>query len=450
MTGAIEFLLHRYVLSGNESIGNAVKKTLDAMAGGGFYDQIGGGFHRYSTDEAWIVPHFEKMADDNTWLLRNYLLAYSVFKEEKYKAIAHDIIRFIREVLSDRNGGFYASQDADVTPDDEGGYFTWTDEDFKRVLSDEEYEIMSLHLLHEKGSMHHDHAKKVLFIAMDERKIADKLGKDIRVVTDCIKSGKEKLFRERNTRTTPFIDRSLYTSLNGMLISAFLIAFRVLGDGDLKDFGLKSLDRIMGKYFIDDELYHSEGVRAMLEDYVYIVEAFVAAYEVTGDSAYIDKAEKFMNMCTERFWDSVEGGFFETDSSLIGVRLKGIEDISHPSANSLAIMQLIKLFHITAKEEYVLQAEKALKAFSSKAPGQGIVSGYYCASLDSFFHSLRLDIQTSDRNMVDSTLSVLSPFTSIVHGVDKGYIIPCMKGVCFEPIHNVQGLRDFLEDRKFH
>jgi uncharacterized protein YyaL (SSP411 family) len=223
MTGAIEFLLHRYVLSGNESIGNAVKKTLDAMAGGGFYDQIGGGFHRYSTDEAWIVPHFEKMADDNTWLLRNYLLAYSVFKEEKYKAIAHDIIRFIREVLSDRSGGFYASQDADVTPDDEGGYFTWTDEDFKRVLSDEEYEIMSLHLLHEKGSMHHDHAKKVLFIVMDERKIADKLGKDIRVVTDCIKSGKEKLFRERNTRTTPFIDRSLYTSLNGMLISAFLI-----------------------------------------------------------------------------------------------------------------------------------------------------------------------------------------------------------------------------------
>jgi uncharacterized protein YyaL (SSP411 family) len=198
-----------------------------------------------------------------------------------------------------------------------------------------------------------------------------------------------------------------------MLISAFLIAYRVLGDGDLKDFGLKSLDRILGKYFIDDELYHSEGVRAMLEDYVYIVEALVTAYEVTalvaasevtGDSAYIDKAEKLMDMCTERFWDSAEGGFFETDSSLIGVRLKGIEDISHPSANSLAIMQLIKLFHITAKEEYVLQAEKALKAFSAKAPVQGIVSGYYCAALDSFFHSLRLDINTSDRKMIDTAL----------------------------------------------
>ena len=121
------------------------------MAYGGFYDQIGGGFHRYSTDQSWTIPHFEKMADDNAWLLRNYIIAYFVFGDEFYREVAQGIIKFINDVLSDPEGGFYISQDADVTADDEGGYFTWTDDDFRKTLNEDEYGILSLYLMIRQG-----------------------------------------------------------------------------------------------------------------------------------------------------------------------------------------------------------------------------------------------------------------------------------------------------------
>lgn len=161
MPGAMEFLMRRYFFTGNESVGLVVRKTLEAMAKGGFHDQLGGGFHRYSVDEGWIVPHFEKMADDNSWLLRNYVDAYALFGDRYFRDVAKGVTGFFRDVLSDPEGGFYASQDADVTPDDEGGYFTWREKDFRKVLNDDEYRALSLHLLHERGAMHHDPSKKV-------------------------------------------------------------------------------------------------------------------------------------------------------------------------------------------------------------------------------------------------------------------------------------------------
>ena len=148
MSGAIEFLLNRYFFTKDQTIEYALKKTLIAMASGGFYDQLGGGFHRYSTDEAWTVPHFEKMTEDNAWLLRNYADAYSLFDDEFYKKIAENIIFFIRSELSRPDGGFYASMDADVTPDDEGGYFTWTDDEVRRTLTADEYAVFSLYFMH--------------------------------------------------------------------------------------------------------------------------------------------------------------------------------------------------------------------------------------------------------------------------------------------------------------
>ena len=134
MPGALEFLIRRSRVQNDHATTEAARSMLGAMARGGFHDHLGGGFHRYSTDESWIVPHFEKMADDNAGLLRNYTDAFAVFGNEQFREIAVDIIAFTREVLSDPRGGFYASQDADVTPDDEGGYFTWTDEDLRSAL----------------------------------------------------------------------------------------------------------------------------------------------------------------------------------------------------------------------------------------------------------------------------------------------------------------------------
>lgn len=177
------------------------------MAQGGFYDQVGGGFHRYSTDQSWIIPHFEKMADDNAWLLRNYVNAYYVFGDECYREVAQGIISFINNVLSDPEGGFYVSQDADVTPDNEGGYFTWTDDDLRKTLDEDEYRILSLYLFHKTGAMHHDESKKVLFTVMSADEIAKTTEKDIKEVAELIKRGKSKLLRSRNKRQEPFIDK---------------------------------------------------------------------------------------------------------------------------------------------------------------------------------------------------------------------------------------------------
>jgi uncharacterized protein YyaL (SSP411 family) len=446
MPGAIEFLINRFFFTRKEALGYAIKKTLESMAKGGFHDQIGGGFHRYSVDEAWIIPHFEKMADDNAWLLRNYLDAYRVFGYEYFRDVAEKIISFINNVLSDPEGGFYTSQDADVTPDDEGGYFTWTDKDFRRLLNDEEYRILSLHLFHERGTMHHDESKKVLFISMGAEEIAEKIGMDTRTVSKIINLGKEKLLKERCKRELPFIDRTFYTSLNGMLISTYLKAFRTLKDKGLKDFALNSLKRIMRSHFINNELFHTEGIKAILDDYIHLIDALIVAYEVTGDSSYLNQADELMELCIKNSWDKDDGGFFDTEEEILGIRLKEIEDIPHPSANSLGIILLIKLYYMTEKVKYYEYAETALKVFSFKTKNTGILSGYYFCAVDVYFNMLKLSMQTAPASeLTDIALSFFRPYTSIVYGEDKGSVIPCFKNVCYKPLNSPDSLRDFLK-----
>ena len=445
MPGAVEFLIGRFFVTKMESLGFSLRKTLESMAKGGFYDQVGGGFHRYSVDASWTIPHFEKMADDNAWHLRNYAEAYSVFGDSSFREVAEGTIRFIRSVLSDPHSGFYASQDADVTPDDEGGYFTWTDEDFRKALDEEEYRVLSLHFFDNRGSMHHDESKKVLFIVRDTREISKLTGIDEQKVIDIINQGRKKLLKERDKREMPFIDRTLYTSLNGMMISAFLKAYRALKDEHLKDFALKSLEKIRKLHFIRDELYHTEGVRAVLDDYVYFIDALISAYEVTGNASYMADAHKLMGLCREKFWDGNEGGFFDTDSEVLGIRLKTIEDIPHPSANAISIILFLKLFHMTGKSEYLASAETSLKAFSAGAKKMGIHTGYYYAAMDAYFNMLTLTLQTPRQSeLAETALSGFHPYQCIVYGEDKGSVIPCVGKACYEPITDPARLRDFL------
>jgi uncharacterized protein YyaL (SSP411 family) len=446
MPGAIEFLINRFFFNRKKDIGHAIKNTLESMAKGGFHDQIGGGFHRYSVDEAWIIPHFEKMADDNAWLLRNYIDAYRVFGYEYFRDVAEKIIIFINNVLSDSEGGFYTSQDADVTYDDEGGYFTWTNKDFRRLLNDEEYRVLSLHLLHERGAMHHDESKRVLFVSMDAEEIAEKTGTDAQTVNKMINLGKEKLLKERCKRESPFVDRTFYTSLNGMLVSTYLKAFRALKDKGLKDFALNSLKRIMRNHFINNELLHTEGIKAVLDDYIHLTDALISAYEVTGDLSYLNPADELMELCIKKFWDKDDGGFFDTEEEILGIRLKEIEDIPHPSANSLGIILLIKLYYMTEKVKYHEYAETALKVFSMKTKNTGILSGYYFCAVDAYFNMLKLSLQTAPASeLTDTALSSFRPYISIVYGEDKGIVIPCIKNVCYEPLQSPDSLRKFLK-----
>ena len=448
MFGAMEFLIEKYHLDRDRKTGEMINKSLESMACGGFYDQIGGGFHRYSTDKAWTIPHFEKMADDNAWLLRNYLNAYSVTGNQFFKKIAEGTIEFIKEVLLDPSGGFYANQDADVTPDDEGGYFTWTDNDFKKVLDEDEYSVLSLYLMHESGSMHHDQSKRVLFISIGAKEISEQIGKTIEEVMDIVKIGKEKLLVERNKREMPFIDSTLYTSINGMMISVFILASKILKDETLETIALKSMDRIMELRFINGDLYHTEDVMALLDDYIYIVDSLLSAYEVTGVKSYFDRADEIMNICINRLWDKKSGGFFDSEESLLEINIKGIEDVPHPSANSLAVKALLKLYSITGREDYHRYAETILELFIEQVKLTGIHSAYYFCALNNYFNMLKLTINASPGSeLAKAAINIYSPFSSIVYGENKGHIIPCIKDTCFAPVETPDGLISFLREQ---
>lgn len=450
MPGAVELLINRYFFTRQEAYGHAVRRTLESMAKGGCYDQIGGGFHRYSTDEAWIVPHFEKMADDNAWLLRNYLDAYALFGEPFFRETAEGILRYVSTVLSDPEGGFYASQDADVTPEDEGGYFTWTEEQMRKVLDGDEFRVLSLHLFHERGAMHHDPAKRVLFVAAEPGEISRQTGMDPEKVSLVIGRGKEKLLKARDNRQPPFIDKTLFVSLNGMMITSFLRAYRVLGDPVLRDSGMRSLTRILERYAPGTELYHTDGVRALLDDYIFLIESLISAYEVTGDASWLGRAELFMDRCIEKFWDGTEGGFFDTDEEVLGTRLKGVDDVPHPSANSAGIMQLHRLWAITGREAYHTHAEQALKIFLSRARDMGIHAGYYYCSLDAYYSLMKIGLNVAPGGLLASTaLSAFRPYASLSYGEDDGTVTPCLaSGICLEPVTDCGALRDFLTQQR--
>jgi uncharacterized protein len=444
MPGALEFLLRRTARSAGPSAGDAARRTLEAMAAGGFHDHLGGGFHRYSVDEAWRIPHFEKMADDNAGLLRNYVDGYAVFGDERFLDVARGIIAFTREDLSDPRGGFFASQDADVTPDDEGGYFTWTEDEFREALDPEEYALLASYLLHDQGSMHHDPAKKVLFATRSIPELATGLGRTTGDVHRLIQAGRKKLLAERKRRETPFIDKTLYTSLNGMLTGAYFHAFAVLGIEEVRAFGVKSLERILAERLVDGALVHAENIPAVLDDYVFLIDALIAGYEATARQEYLARADELMMVCLDKFHDNKEGGFFDTERDVLGMRLKRIEDIPHASANALAIMLLLKLSFMTAKNDYRQKAEQSLRLFARSALEMSVHAGAYCCALDAHFNMLKLTVEARPDSELARAARALAgrTCTVIVYGVDNGRVIPCKQDRCYEPLSDAVRLRD--------
>ncbi len=446
MSGALEFLINRYFLCKDEYCRDVAVSTLRAMAKGGIHDHLGGGFHRYSTDQEWILPHFEKMTDDNAWLLRNYTDGCVVFGEPSFKDVAQGIVSFFLAELSDPEGGFYASQDADVTPADEGGFFTWTDADFEAVLDKGEYGVLSSYLFHPRGSMHHDPAKKVLFVERPVEEIARDREMDLDAAAAMIRAGKKKLLESRSGRQKPFVDKAIYTSLNGLAISAFLKAYMALGIEEGKDFALKSIKRIMAINVAEGELLHTEGIRALLDDYIFLSDALLAAYEATGDSLHLKRATKLMDTCLERFWDREGGGFFDTDKEVLGMRLKGIEDIPHPSANSLAVQVLLKLAFMGGDEKYRDYARKSLEAFAAYGRTYGIHGGYYFCALDSYFSIMEFTLNASPQSdLVKAALSSFYPYKAVRYGDDRGNVVLCRRNVCYEPLETAGGLKDLLD-----
>src|SRR5437899_478590 len=294
-------LIERYAQTGNEELHKVFATTLEHMANGGVYDQLAGGFHRYSVDERWVVPHFEKMCYDNSELLKNYVHAYQATGSEFFAEIARDIIRWMDEWLSDRkHGGFYASQDADYSIDDDGDYFTWPLAETKAALTEEEAEVASLRYdINEIGEMHHNPAKNVLYIRASLEEISKRLNFPLETVCARLESAKQKMYAARLKRPTPYIDKTVYVSWNALCISAYLEAAKVLGLDAARQFALSRSDRILAQgWNPEDGLGHviaysdaqagRTKIPGLLDDYAFAACACLDAYEATSDLSYFN------------------------------------------------------------------------------------------------------------------------------------------------------------------
>ena len=392
----LDLLIDRYVRTGNQQLRDVFVSTLEKMARGGVYDQLAGGFHRYSVDERWIVPHFEKMAYDNSELLKNYVHAYQATGSQFFADVARDIIRWMDEWLSDRaHGGFYASQDADYSMDDDGDYFTWTIAETKEVVSQEEAPVVCLHYdINEVGEMHHNPAKNVLYVRASIEEIGARLNLPRERVTQLLDSAKQKMYAARLKRPTPYVDKTVYTSWNALCISAYLEAARVLNLLEARRFALRSLDRILAEgwererglkhviCYADREAQNRE-VSGLLDDYAFTVIACLDAYETTADLSYFNFARQITDTLIDRFLDPSSGGFFDTPRTsenhlgILGTPRKAFQDSPSPAGNSVAVIALLRVYAYTNDKSYLQRAQQTLEVFASRAQQYGIFAATY-------------------------------------------------------------------------
>jgi uncharacterized protein YyaL (SSP411 family) len=404
---ALDLLIDRYRTGGaalrtggdarppTDTLRDVFTITLEKMARGGVYDQLAGGFHRYSVDERWVVPHFEKMSYDNSELLKNYVHAYQATGSEFFADVARDIIRWMDEWLSDRkHGGFYASQDADISLEDDGDYFTWTVDEAKAVLTEEEAQVACLHYdINEVGEMHHNPAKNVLYQRAPVEEISARLKFSTERVREILQSAKQKMYAARLQRTTPYVDKTVYVSWNALCVSAYLKAASVLQLDEARRFALRSLDRILAEAWSSEAglkhvVAYSDADAArrdtvgFLDDYACTANACLDAYESTADLSYFRIARQITDQMIARFYDSVSGGFFDAERTadslgVLNTARKPFQDSPTPAGNSMAAIALLLMHGYTDEPGYRDKAEQTLELLAGAAGQYGLFAATY-------------------------------------------------------------------------
>jgi uncharacterized protein YyaL (SSP411 family) len=388
--GALTLLLHRWFDQPSDRVRTVIDRTLQGMARGGMYDQLGGGFHRYSVDARWIVPHFEKMSYDNSELLKVYLDAHALWGTEEYAEIARGIVGWVRQVMADPQGGYAASQDADVGLDDDGDYFTWTRDEAAAVLLPDELEVAAAYYdIGTAGEMHHDPGKNVLFVSSTVATLAQRTGGTPATIATLLRSAQDKLRAARALRTAPFIDRTRYTNWNAMMASALLRAAAVLDDEWCRSHALLSLARLRRENDEGDQVTHTPGgIHGLLDDQVQTAAAALDAFETTGEAAWLLWAERLMDRVWTDYWDTNEGGLFDTarnrsgEEGLLPARAKPVQDTPTPSPNGVAGIVFARLHECTGEERWKQRAEDVVRAFAGRAQELGLHAASYLLAAD--------------------------------------------------------------------
>ncbi len=364
----LTFLLRFWKRTGNKEALKMVERTLEKMSEGGIYDHLGGGFHRYSVDEQWLIPHFEKMLYDNALLSQLYFETYQATRKEKYRRIGEEILFYILREMSHAEGGFYSAQDAD-SEGEEGKFYLWTKEEIKNILGEEREKLFSAYYgVTPRGNF--ERGKNILYITSSIEEISREFKLSPSELKGSLKEAQKILFAERERRIRPHRDEKIITSWNGLMISGFVYGFIATEDRVYLQAAQKAARFILERMLMGTDLmrlfYHGrvQG-EGFSEDYAFFIQALLDLYEATLEREYLIKAYELNEVMINRFWDNETGGFFFTDREVLPMvgRSKNPYDQVIPSPNSVAVMNLLRLGSLKKDDSMKKKSEKILRLF---------------------------------------------------------------------------------------
>jgi uncharacterized protein YyaL (SSP411 family) len=366
-------------------------KTLDKMAMGGMYDQLGGGFHRYSTDERWLVPHFEKMLYDNALLSMAYLEAYQVTGNAFYRDIIEETLAYVLREMTGPEGAFYSTQDAD-SEGVEGKFFVWSMCEIESTLGPDDAKLFcSIYDISEMGNWE-THNIPHLSRGLDIE--AKMLGMPLDDLKARLKQSRAKLFQARSQRVWPGWDTKILTAWNALMIASFAKAAQVLEKPEYSQAATRAADFLLTKMRRDDGrlLRTTLGnaapkLNAYLEDYAYLADALVTLYETTFEQRWIDAAVDLARIMFMQFWDEQDGGFYYTsrDHETLIARGKDPHDNATPSGNAMAVTALLRLAKLTGDSHLMEMAERTLRLFGGLMARSPMAAGQMLNALDFYF-----------------------------------------------------------------
>ncbi len=382
----IEYLLRFWHATGNANFLNLVKLTLDKMAQGGIYDQLGGGFHRYSTDTHWLVPHFEKMLYDNAQLLPLYLSMYQITQEPLYARVARETLAYIKREMTHAEGGFYATQDAD-SEGEEGKFFVWKKAEVDALLGGDARLFCRYYDITDTGNWEHHNNIPRLTVTMEQ--LAAMFNRELEATAERIHHAVEVVFEAREQRVKPFRDEKILTAWNGLMISGMVQAYTVLGDTRALDIVRQTIAFLQQHMLHDGHLLrtYKDGqakLDAYLDDYAFLTAGLLDTFEATFDRTYFELAESLTTTLLAEFWDEDQGGFFFTGKhhEILITRTKSAFDQAIPSGSSVAAKNLLRLYHLTGREDYLQRAEHVLGLYAQQMERQAFGLGAMLNALD--------------------------------------------------------------------
>jgi uncharacterized protein YyaL (SSP411 family) len=387
----LEFLLHTHYRKGSVEALEMVEHTARKMSEGGMYDQLGGGFHRYSVDAKWLVPHFEKMLYDNALLSRMYLHLYQVNGSAEARRIAEETLDYVVREMTDAGGGFYSSQDAD-SEGEEGKFFVWSREEILETLGQHDGNLFCEYF--DVTAAGNFEGQNILHITSPIQDVAEKNKLSTEELKAILDLSRQKLFALREQRIKPGRDEKVLTAWNGLMLASFAEAAAILERPDYRKVAEANarflLDRLQKDGLLLRTYKNGQAkLNGYLEDYACLIDGLISLYEATGELNWIQSALSLADKMVEQFWDENEGGFFFTGKSheeLI-VRSKEFMDNATPSGNSIATLGLLRLSLLTGNDDYRRRATAVLRLLADQIRRYPSAFGFALKALDFYLDS---------------------------------------------------------------